>query len=215
MIANCRLHGITFGNAFLALAQVAMTRVLYRRYLRGEISEEEWAYRKRQPCISGGPLSLRPYLDKAWFQNGGEGEQMMSIALFHFQLPLMTLGDTTEHQRVLSNGAPPLPNLLTFDRFLHRTGLIERQLATFFSHPLFLDILRATCQADIEHTRLDTLKWMKHVGTPNSDDAGGSLDHEVLAVTDIPTVWASVGSSAGNVRHVPLFDHPFSPLACH
>ena len=133
----------------------------------------------------------------------------MSIALFHFQLPFMTLGDTTEHQRVLSNGAPPLPDLLTFDRFLHRTGLIERQLATFFSHPLFLDILRATCQADIEHTRLDTLKWMKHVGTPNSDDAGGSLDHEVLAVTDIPTVWASVGSSAGNVRHVSPFRPPF------
>ena len=64
VLANCRRNQLTFGNAYLALAQVAMTRVLYRRYLRGDISEEEWAYRKRQPHFCSRPLNLRPYLDK-------------------------------------------------------------------------------------------------------------------------------------------------------
>ncbi|KAF8421516.1 hypothetical protein L210DRAFT_3572857 [Boletus edulis BED1] len=70
VIAHCRLHAITFGNAYLALAQVAMARALYRRYLRGVNSEEKWTYRKGQQ-IDGEPLSLRQYLDNAWFENGG------------------------------------------------------------------------------------------------------------------------------------------------
>ncbi|KAF8553902.1 hypothetical protein OG21DRAFT_1173840 [Imleria badia] len=211
VIANCRLHDITFGNAFIALAQVAMTRVLYRRYLRGDISEEEWAYRKTQPCIGGGPFSLRPYLDTAWFQSGGGGEHMMSIGIFPFQLPFMTLGETTkQHQRVLSSGAPPFPDLLTFNRFLHRTGLVKRQVTAFFNHPLFFDIVRATCQADIEQTRLDTLRWMKHVETTNSD-AHGNSDYEPLAVSDIPMVWAFMASSAGNMDLALPTEFPIPP----
>ncbi|KIJ11520.1 hypothetical protein PAXINDRAFT_171762 [Paxillus involutus ATCC 200175] len=57
IMTNCRLNNTTFGNALLPLAQVAMTRVHYRHYLRVEIgAEEQWEYRKKQPHISGGPL---------------------------------------------------------------------------------------------------------------------------------------------------------------
>ncbi|KAG9314847.1 hypothetical protein JVU11DRAFT_3944 [Chiua virens] len=35
-------HNLTSGNAYIRLAQVAMTRVLYRRYMRGELSEKDW-----------------------------------------------------------------------------------------------------------------------------------------------------------------------------
>lgn len=212
MIANCRLHGITFGNAYLALAQVAMTRVLYRRYLRGEISEEEWVYRKRQPHISGGPINFRPYLDKGWLEKGGGGEFMLSIGLFFYQLPFMTLGEAAKqlHQgRILSDGAPPFSDLLTFDRFLHRTGLVKKQATAFFRHPLFFEIMRGAILAEIEHTRLGTLQWMKRVETANDHDTHGSLDDdEVLAVTDFPMVWAFGGSSAGDVRLVFLFQLP-------
>ncbi|KAG8212899.1 hypothetical protein J3R82DRAFT_11240 [Butyriboletus roseoflavus] len=156
VIDNCRLHDLTFGNAYLALAQVAMTRVLYRRYLRGEISEEEWAYRKRQPHYSGGPLNLRPHLDKSWFERGGGGEFMLSISVFFYQLPFMTLGAVAERgqhrehsdpERVLSDGAPPFSDLLTFDRFLHRARLVKKQATAFFSHPLFFEII--TCDESV------------------------------------------------------------------
>ena len=206
MIANCRLHDLTFGIAYLPLAQVAMTRVLYRRYLCGEISEEEWAYRMRQPHISGGPFNLRRYLDNAWFENGGGGEFMLSISLFIYQLPFMTLGAGATAkgcQGVWSDGAPPFSELLTFDRFLHRAGLVKKQAMAFFNHPLFLEIVHAGHMAYGQHTRIRALRRMQHAETVNAGDMPGDPDEdEVLAVTDIPTIWAHGGSSLGNVRRV-------------
>ena len=217
-MANCRSHNITFGNAYLALAQVAMTRVLYRRYLRGEISEGEWAYRKRQPHISGGPINLRPYLDKTWLAKGGGGEFMLSLGLFFYELPFMTLGTTAEQERsqlcVLSDGAPPFSDLLTFDRFLHRAGLIKKQAAAFFGHPLFFEITRAAALEEITQTRLDILQWMKHIETANDHDTHENSDDEALAVADIPMVWALGGFSAGDVRLAFLF-HLFLSSLCH
>ena len=214
-MANSRLHDIAFGTAYLALAQVAMTRVLYRRYLRGEISEEEWIYRKRQPHISGGPLSFRPFLDKTWLANGGGGEFMLSLGLFFYELPFMTLGQTAEqqrsHLRALSDGAPPFSDLLTFDRFLHRTGLIKKQAAAFFGHPLFFEIVHAASLQQIEYTRLHALQWMQRI---DNHDTHGSSDDEVLTMSDIPMVWAFGGSSAGNVRPVSLL-HSFLSSLCH
>ena len=190
-----------------------MTRVLYRRYLRGEISEEEWTYRKRQPCVGGGPISLRPFLDKTWFQRGGGGESMMSISIFPMQLPFMTLGETTEqHQHFLSDGAPPFSDLLTFNRFLHRTGLVKKQLMTFLNHPLLLEIVHATGVAETEQMRFDALQWKKRVEAANGHDTDGNSDHDVLAVSDLPMVWAFSASSAGNVRVDPFSIYPFSPV---
>lgn len=198
-----------------------MTRVLYRRYLRGEISEDEWAYRKKQPHISGGPLNLRPYLDKEWFERGGGGEFMLSISLFHYALPFMTLGETAERyqdrkhglERVLSDGAPPFPELLTFDRFLHRAGLVKKQATAFFSHPLFYEIVRAVSLARIERTRLGALQWMKRIDAANGNDTQkNSDDKKVLAVTEMPVVFAHGGSSIGNVCLVFNFQSPSSLL---
>lgn len=210
MIANCRLHDLTFGNAYLALAQVAMTRVLYRRYLRGEISEEEWAYRKRQPHINGGPLNLRRYLDKTWFENGGGGEFVLSISLFIYQLPFMTLGTTEERRKhVWSDGAPPFSELLTFDRFLHRARSVKKQATAFFSHPLFLEIVYAAHVDYMQYTRTRALQWMQRAKAANGGDAHGDADEDkVLAVTDIPTIWAHGGSTLGNVRYVFVFQSP-------
>ena len=209
MIANCRLHGITFGNAFLALAQVAMTRLLYRRYLRGEISEEEWEYRRRQPQIGGGPLNIRSHLNKAWFEGGGGGEPILSIGLFFYQLPFMTLGETMgQHRRILPDGAPPFSDLLTFDRFLHRVGLVKQQVTAFPNHPLFFEIIHAVILAETEHTRHGALQWMKRAKTVNSHLTHENSGEEVLAAKDIPMVWAFGGSTAGNVRRVILSQLP-------
>ena len=196
-----------------------MTRVLYRRYLRGEISEDEWVYRRRQLHISGGPLNFRPYLDKTWLAKGGGGEFMLSLGLFFYELPFMTLDKPAKQRsqlRVLSDGAPPFSDLLTFDRFLHHTGLIKKRTAAFFGHPLFFEIIRAVSLDQIEHTRLHALQWMKRVETADNHDTHGPSDDKFLAATDIPMVWAFGGSTVGNVRLVSLFQSSlFSFLVCH
>jgi hypothetical protein len=74
IVQTCRAHSVTFGQAFPVLAQVALSRVLHRRYLRGEITEEDWQHRLRQPTHTGGPLNLRPLLSEDWVAAGGGGE---------------------------------------------------------------------------------------------------------------------------------------------
>ena len=205
MIANCRRHDLTFGNAFPVLAQVAMTRVLYRRYLRGEISKEEWAYRKRQPHINGGPLNLRRYLDKTWHDKGGGGEFVLCISFFTCRLPFMTLGAGAAMQgntRIVSDRAPPFVDLLTFDRFLYRARLVKEQAKAFFEHPLLLEIVYALHVSLLQGRRLRTLRWMHRADTANCHDAPANSDEdEVLAAVDIPTILTHAGSSLGNVRH--------------
>ncbi|KAF9234349.1 hypothetical protein BU15DRAFT_52718 [Melanogaster broomeanus] len=207
IMMNCRFNNITFGNAFLPLAQVAMTRVLYRRYLRGEISQEEWEYRKKQPHINGGPLNLRPYLDQQWFSKGGAGEFFLALSFFFYQLPFMTLGVTTQQHRndlVLSNGAPPFANLLTFNRFLHRANMVKRQAANFLNHPLFLEIASLAPIARVGHARINALEWLKSVEKGTTVD-----DTEVLAPADFPgTIWAHGGSSIGNLDEISAVEYP-------
>ncbi|KAG9314804.1 hypothetical protein JVU11DRAFT_3893 [Chiua virens] len=217
VLANCRVHGLTFGIAHLPLAQVATTRVLYRRYLRGEISEQEWTYRKRQPYLTAGPINLRPRLDKTWFDRGGGGEFVLSMGPFFHHLPFMTLGTTAPSSRdqnpVLQHGAPPCSDLLTFDRFLHRARLLKKQAATFYNHPLFFEIVCAYARACDTNGLRGALAWLKVRKTQvHSDD-------EVLAVTDLPLVRTHIGSSYGDVDLItptafPLpATHPLSPGA--
>ncbi|KAF8838028.1 hypothetical protein BDN67DRAFT_955732 [Paxillus ammoniavirescens] len=207
IMINCRLNNITFGNAFLPLAQVAMTRVLYRRYLRGEISGEEWEYRKKQPHISGGPLNLRPYLDQEWLAKGGHGEFLLAISFLFYQLPFMTLGMTTRQHReelVLCNGAPPFAHLLTFHRFLHRANMVKQQVDKFLYHPLFLEIAGAAHLDRLEITRFGALAWMKSIKEGTTADEG-----EVLAAIDFPgATWAHGGSSMGNMDHIFPVEYP-------
>jgi hypothetical protein len=201
VMTNCRLNNTTFGNAFLPLAQVAMTRVLYRRYLRGEIGEEEWEYRKKQPHISGGLLNLRPYLDQRWLAKGGHGEFLLAISFLFYQLPFMTLGMTTGQRRdelVLCNGAPPFAHLLTFNRFLHRANLVKQQIDKYLYHPLFLEIAGAAHLDRLEITKFSAQERMKSTKGGTTTDEG-----EVIAAVNFPgTTWAHWGSTIGNVIFV-------------
>ncbi|KAF8552696.1 hypothetical protein OG21DRAFT_1511193 [Imleria badia] len=213
VISNCRLHDLTFGNAYLTLAQVAMTRVLYRRYLRGEISGEEWAHRRKQPYLNGGPLNLRRYLDNAWFENGGGGEFILSISLFNYRLPFMTLGTAAErHHRVWSDGAPPFSELLTFDRFLHRARLVKKQATEHFNHPLFFEIMDAMIPMYIRYAQPRAVQWVQRAETTTSHDThGDSEEDKVLAATDIPSIPAHGGSSLGNLDLISPTEYPLPP----
>ncbi|KAJ7111537.1 hypothetical protein C8R43DRAFT_1139082 [Mycena crocata] len=141
---NLRKHGITVGNALPVLAQVALARVLCRRYVRGEISAEEWEFRKKQPYHNAGPINLRPFLDKAWYEAGGQDNVSVNVAYFYLTLPFTSLGPAN-----LAPGdqLPELSQLLSHKRFLLRCHRMKKLAARYFKHPLFYEIGAARLSA--------------------------------------------------------------------
>lgn len=94
ILKSCRSLGITFGNALPVLSQLAHTRMLHKcrnniSPTLPHISDEEWEHRSVEPMIFAGPLNLRPYLNRSWFENGGFGDICVAISFFFFKLPSM------------------------------------------------------------------------------------------------------------------------------
>ncbi|KAG6819135.1 hypothetical protein H0H93_015028 [Arthromyces matolae] len=82
IIESCRTHELTFGQVLPVLGQVALARILCRTYLRGEMSIEEWNFRRRQPTYTGGPINLRPFLDNEWYEKGGSTNIHITFSTF-------------------------------------------------------------------------------------------------------------------------------------
>ncbi|OJA14295.1 hypothetical protein AZE42_10486 [Rhizopogon vesiculosus] len=206
IVGNCRRNKITFGNALLALTQVAMTRILYRRFIRGDISASEWEYRQKQPMNTGGPLNLRPYLDEDWAAKGGAGEVFIAISFFCYQLPFMTLGITRNQDPAtlrLINGAPSFADLLTFSGFLHRANLIKTQARKFFKHPLFEEIAMAGHIGRAERSRLAAMEWMHRQGGSEADPGTA-----VNVFHNSDRILAHGGSSMGDLDAVVPLEYP-------
>ena len=128
---------------------------------------------------------------------------MLSVNIFAYQLPFMTLGQTEQpqgHECGLSGGAPPFSDLLTFDRFLHRARLVKKQAKAFFGHPLFFEFIHAASLAYAQYTHHCALQWTKDVEVANGISLGRNSDEELLTAVDMPSVTAHGGSSLGNVR---------------
>lgn len=201
IVANCHRHKITFGNALLALTQVAMTRILYRRFIRGDISASEWEYRQRQPMIIAGPLNIRPYLEEEWAAKGGIGEVFLAISFYFYQLPFMTLGTTRNQDPAtlrLVNGAPPFADLLTFNRFLHRANLVKTQAKEFLKHPLFVEIAMGHHMDRNERSRMVTTAWMHSVQEGSEADPGTAIN----LLDDSTRILAHGGASIGDVSMI-------------
>ncbi|EJD06372.1 uncharacterized protein FOMMEDRAFT_165199 [Fomitiporia mediterranea MF3/22] len=96
LIKTCGTLGITFGNALPVLSQLSQTRILYRHrrgnranYPHMESRDEDWEYRRIQPMYYPGPISLRPYLDRSWYEGGGKSEVCVAIGFANVVLPAM------------------------------------------------------------------------------------------------------------------------------
>ncbi|KAH9854227.1 hypothetical protein C2E23DRAFT_858819 [Lenzites betulinus] len=141
----CKRNRITFGAAMPTLCQMALTRVLHRHYLRGDISVDEWEHRRRQPMHYGGPLNLRPYLDEAWQRAGGVAEMLLMIDYYDCTLPFMPTPYGTRRDAGVPrvDGAPPYSALLARSRFFHRARVAKEQLARTVKHPLLLELAHA------------------------------------------------------------------------
>ncbi|KAJ3878763.1 hypothetical protein F5051DRAFT_404777 [Lentinula edodes] len=229
ILRRCKQLGITFGNAHPVLGQVAVTRVLLRRRLRTlskkrqgihidsseDIDDDEWAYRRREPMMTGGPANLRPYLDQNWYSKGGAGNVCLSISYFFFTLPFMPIGEVGEladgNNEGISSGdikIPPFEKMLSRARFLLRCNNIRSQASEIFHHPRFLDIHVARIPMRIKRCRHAALVFRNDIIRPEvgSDalippleqpEAGGGA------------VMAHGGSSFGNSDHLvpPYYPH--------
>lgn len=194
IMRSCRKYGITFGNAFPVLSQVALTRVLCRRYINGHISNEEWEYRKKEPMTTGGPLNLRPFLDREWFERGGSNNVSLSISFFLNTLPFMPLGLASTIKP--GDALPPFPALLTPARFLLRCNIAKQQARRFIQHPRFLEIAGARAQSRVDRLQGVAVQWKSH-------HEHHTLNPPTISVPDQGATYGPVfshgGSSLGNV----------------
>ncbi|KAI9067817.1 hypothetical protein FKP32DRAFT_227499 [Trametes sanguinea] len=166
IIAAARRHGVTLGAAMPVISQMALARVLHRRYLRGDMSEEEWERRRRQPMHYGGPLNLRPHLDKEWLRQGGLSGIALMIDFYDCTLPFMPtpFGTRRDADVPRVDGAPPFSALLSRERFIHRVKGVKRQISRGVKHPLFLDIAHARQQRLSIRKKAVAEHWLAAVG---------------------------------------------------
>ncbi|KAF4602488.1 hypothetical protein EYR40_005697 [Pleurotus pulmonarius] len=195
IIATCRRHSLTFGHAYAVLAQIAITRILCRRYVQGHINQEEWEMRRRQPMYTGGPLNLRSYLDKEWLAKGGHATVGCAISFFWYTLPFMPLGLAANLS--VGDNLPSFGELLSRDRFFLRTKFVKKQSNHTFRHPLFGSIVKQQARDRIQRVveMLQNFEAMKATegGTPPSK---------------IPFVLSFAGSSMGNVESIEQYEYP-------
>lgn len=194
MIQSCRANGLTFGSVLPILGQIAMARVLCKRYLQGKISQGEWEFRKVEPMIDAGPLNLRPFLDPEWFKNGGATNASLAIGYYFYRLPFIPLGDAAN----LSSSAslPSHGDMLTKARFIYRCQTMKRNIADFMKHPLFFEMNEAWLPARLQ--RLRGIALAMRTGGANRDAATTLLSPQEQAALGI--VMNHGGATLGNVR---------------
>lgn len=196
ILNNCRQLGHTFGVVLPVIGQVALTRILCRKHVCGEIGEAEWEFRKREPMISGGPFNLRPFLDKEWYEKGGDTNASLATGSYSYNLGYMPLGAANN----ISPGAPvpSYSDLLSDRRFAYRCTLIRKQAELVLRHPLRYEIgiprliTRRRFSTGIAKT------WRQHVHK--------GVDHKLLFVQEqaaAGVVYTHGGSSFGTVSPKP------------
>lgn len=198
IISNCRKQGVSFGASFLVLGQLGSSRLLHRRYIRGEIGKEEWEWRRIQPCNTLGPLNYRPYLDKDWYAKGGSEVVAFCISFFfltHSFMPSVSDEWIAKNQHNLEEGAPPFTALLSQGRFILRSNAIKQRFKRIMIHPLFFEIANSRLPSRIPHRKQAGTIW-RRIGE------GAELDEPERHVPSVLTddlVYHHSGSSLGNV----------------
>lgn len=189
---NCRNNGLTFGNVYPVLSQVALTRVLCRRYIRGEIGKDEWEYRRREPMSTGGPLNLRPYLNRKWFERGGSTNISLAFGFLFHTLPFMPLGSSSN--LAPGDALPDFLDLLSPARFWLRCKSVMQKVRSTLRHPLFPYCLALD---RVERLKAVALHWdARHNRQDQRDDRTIPCVEQGLMYGP---VMSHGGSSFGNV----------------
>ena len=195
IIKNCKKLGLTFGSVLPILGQVSLARSLCRQYTRGKISAEEWEFRRKEPMVTAGPVNLRPFLDRRWFDDGGSNNVCLAISLFLYRLPFMPLG--TASRIAPGDEIPTYSELLSLGRFVLRSKLIRKQATQLLEHPLFLEIISARLPQREESGREIALAWEKA-----SLQCHGADPIPITEQSKGGFVLSHGGSSMGNVSRI-------------
>ena len=196
---------MTFGTVIPVISQLAITRMLHRRYLRGDLSADEWERRRRQPMHFGGPINLRPYMDPEWQSKGGATEVALAIDYYECTLPFMPTPFGSRRDEGVRRdhlGAPPFAALMSPARFFYRGWLCRQQLRMIMANPLAMDIAAARQPTYVHRKRVMATHWLaEKKGEPLPD-----LPVPVQARDAAPAdcVFANGLSSVGQVRTFPL-----------
>ena len=171
--------------------------MLHRRYLRGEINEEEWRWYRTEPFNAAGPFNFRPFLDREWYESGA-GVVMLGIGPYFITIPstpTVPSGWLSQHRSELENGTPPFSALLIQDRFVQRAQVVKKQFKHMLTQPLLFEIATApsleraiACKAAVE-------KWRKL-------QAGEKLEETDRPIQDYLAnsyIFHQGGASLGNV----------------
>jgi hypothetical protein len=159
IIQTCRNKGITFGNAYPIIAQVATSRLLLRHYLEGKIDEDEWDFRKKELMFTHGPVNLRPLLEPEWLAAGGTDKVILGIDFFRYPISFLPLGQAAGLKPGMA--LPEVGNLLTRERFFYRATLVQKQAKALLGSPLFLEIGESMLsqRRTVESGRGRALQW--------------------------------------------------------
>lgn len=177
-------------------------RVLHRRYLRGEISEDEWEWYRTQPFHSAGPINFRPFLDREWYESGGAEVVMMGIGFYFVTIPsIPTVSDgwLSQYQSELEDGTPPFSALLPQDRFLRRAQEVKKQLKQMLAHPLLFEIMTAAPPGRALMLKANVEKWEKLQVGEKPEEAEKPIQG---FLTDDYNFHVG-GASLGNVGYIP------------
>ena len=198
IFAGCRKHSITFGSVLPVLGQMGSTRVLHRRYLRGEIDEEQWRRYRTQPYHVVGPLNFRPFLDQEWYESGGVEMVMLGISFYAATIPSMPTVSPewlSQHRSELEDGTPPFSALLSEGRFVRRAQAMKKQYKNILAHPLLFEIGMAHHAQRPLITKTAFDKW-------KNLQAGEKLEEIEKPILDLPVngyLFHNGGVSLGNV----------------
>lgn len=197
VLKTCRAKGITFGNIYVVLGQIVMTRVLCRRYVRGEIDQTEWDFRRKEPMTTVCPVNLRPFLEKDWYEQGGASNVSLAVGVNFYTLPFMPLGSAT----ALAPGdlVPTLNQLLSPDRFWSRCESIKKQAIGLFKSAYFFEKIAVSLPVRLNASIERAANWQKG---SNENENGGKEENALSAVEQARAGFVvSLGlSTSGNVR---------------
>lgn len=144
--------------------------------------------------ITAGPLNLRPFLDREWYEKGGSTNASLAIGFYFYHLPYMPLGAASN----ITPGAhiPSYDDLLSRKRFAYRCGLVKKEADRALRHPLHYEISVARYPSRIALGRAVVENW-RHKTLLQS-----AVDCRVWSVQDLAAngmVLGHGGSTFGNV----------------
>ena len=181
---------------------------MYRHLRDGKLSVAEFEHRRRQPMHQSGPINLRPYSSKEWYNAGGSSAVCLEIGQFAQVLPFMPsvpLERVTDALGEIS--IPSFLDLLPKSRFFYRCHLLKQQAQELSHHPLFLELTACRMLSKMDIVKEDALHW-RSINGEGTERLQGS---ETIGFDNPNIVYSGSCASLGNVSGVMPTMPPFSP----